>query len=120
MIGGLGLAALGVTTFPFLNQPWISGVLAITSLGLGIFYLSSMAFLNEVAPDSLKGTVSGAYYLFWGVGMFTGPVIIGRVNTLLSAYVGFFAFGLFLLLNSAILLVSLLKNRQQGLVKSGY
>jgi MFS family permease len=48
-------------------------------------------------PDSLKGTVSGAYYLSWGVGYFLGPLAAGRM----SPSVGFEA--VFLLL--ALLLV---------------
>jgi MFS family permease len=46
---------------------------------MGVFYLASMAFLNEIVPDSLKGTISGAYYLFWGSGYFFGPLIITQV-----------------------------------------
>lgn len=95
---GLALAAAGVGLFPLLVQPWISIALTLASLGLGVFYLSSMAFLNEAAPDSLKGTISGAYYLFWGVGMFFGPVLVGRLGALLTANSGYFAFSTLLIL----------------------
>lgn len=64
MVTGLAIAAIGVAIFPYFTHPWISILLAITSLGFGVFYLSSMAYLNEVVPNSLKGTITGAYYLF--------------------------------------------------------
>lgn len=54
MVAGLVAAAAGVGTFAALNQPWTSAVLALASLGLGVFYLSSLAFLNEVAPRQLE------------------------------------------------------------------
>ena len=98
MLGGLMLALFGTIIFPFLVLPWISIVLFIASLGLGVFYLSSMAFLNEAVPNSLKGTISGAYYLFWGLGMFFAPLIIGRVSALYSYKVGFYLFATALLL----------------------
>ena len=80
MISGLLTASFGITIFLELNRPLIYVALTIASLGLGIFYLSSMAFLNEVVPNSLKGTISGAYYLFWGIGFFFGPIIIGQMT----------------------------------------
>lgn len=95
---GLALAAAGVGIFPLLVQPWISIALTIASLGLGVFYLSSMAFLNETAPAFLKGTVSGAYYLFWGVGMFFGPMLVGRMSAILTAGSGYYAFSLLLII----------------------
>ncbi len=79
MINGLLIAAMGIAITPALEFPLILLALTITSLGMGIFYLASMAFLNEIVPDSLKGTVSGAYYLFWGAGMFFGPPIMTRI-----------------------------------------
>lgn len=86
MTAGLFIAAGCLVVFHRLDQPLISFVLALASLGLGMFYLSSMAFLNDIVPVSLKGTVSGAYYLFWGIGMFFGPVLAGNgALTLFSA-----------------------------------
>jgi len=102
MIGGLLTASLGIAIFSELNQPLISVALTITSLGLGVFYLSSMAFLNEMVPDSLKGTISGAYYLFWGIGYFFGPIIIGRM-TQSGSSLGYQFFSAFLLIEALIL-----------------
>ncbi|WP_042331298.1 hypothetical protein [Desulfosporosinus orientis] len=36
-------------------------------------------------PTLYKGTISGAYYLFWGIGMFLSPPIITKI----AAYVSF-------------------------------
>jgi MFS family permease len=77
MIIGLSVAAAGIWLFPGLARPWILIVLTVGGLGLGVFYLASMAFLNEIVPDALKGTISGAYYLFWGIGFCFGPALIG-------------------------------------------
>lgn len=98
MILGLIIAALGLGIFPGLSQPLISIILTLTSLGLGVFYLSSMAFLNEIVPNSLKGTISGAYYLFWGIGFFFGPILIGKLGELPGYNKGFYAFSIALIL----------------------
>ena len=55
------------------------GILALASFGLGTFYLASMAFLNENVAAVFRGAISGAYYLFWGIGMFAGPLILGMI-----------------------------------------
>ena len=112
MIGGLGATALLIGAFPHLSRGSTLAVLFAASIGLGTFFLSSMAFLNEAAPDALKGTVSGAYYLFWGIGFFAGPVALGGA---ISAWGYGFAFGLFAVLLGAetILLVCLLKSQRE-------
>lgn len=73
MAGGLGLAAMGLGVSPFCDWEWLIFVLSIGSLGLGVFCIASMTFLQGAVPDALKGTTGGAYYLFWGLGMFVGP-----------------------------------------------
>ncbi len=73
MAGGLGLAALGMSASPFCDLEGLLLVLSIGSLGLGVFCIASMTFLQGAVPDALKGTTGGAYYLFWGLGMFVGP-----------------------------------------------
>ncbi len=80
MIGGLGLTALLVWLFPGLDEWSAIAALSLASLGLGTFFLSSMAFLNEAAPENLKGTISGAYYLFWGFGYFAGAPLVGKLG----------------------------------------
>ena len=84
MIAGLLIVAAGITITPICDFPIILMVLMTASLGMGVFYLASMAFLNEIVADSMKGTISGAYYLFWGVGYFFGPLIITKVATSIS------------------------------------
>lgn len=98
MIIGLIIAALGLGIFPSLSQPLISIVLTLTSLGLGVFYLSSMAFLNEIVPNSLKGTITGAYYLFWGIGFFFGPILIGKLGEFPGFNKGFYVYAIALIL----------------------
>ena len=76
-------------------------LLGISAGSLGGFFVSSMAFLNEKAPDSLKGTISGSYYLFWGMGYFMGPIMWGVFGSMLGMQKSFFAFSAFLLLAAA-------------------
>ena len=103
MVAGLAAAAVGLGIFPALKQPGISAILAVAGLGLGVFYLSSLAYLNEVVPDNLKGTISGAYFLFWGAGMFFGPALVGKLGELAGPNTGFYLFSLLLLLEALLL-----------------
>lgn len=118
MIAGLMTASFGIAIFSELNQPLISVALTIASLGLGVFYLSSMAFLNEVVPNSLKGTISGAYYLFWGIGFFFGPIIIGQI-TKSGSSLGYQLFSVFLLIE-ALILVFCSKEKAIGKQKNNF
>jgi MFS family permease len=90
MICGLILAAAGLTLLPVLPQPWLKAALILISLGLGIFCVASMAYLNEAVSDSLKGTISGAYYLFWGLGYFLGPLAAGELGSSVGLSASFY------------------------------
>jgi hypothetical protein len=39
--------------------------------------------------DSLKGTISGAFYLFWGIGFFVGPAALGMIGGAARGFTGF-------------------------------
>ncbi|MDR1471224.1 MAG: MFS transporter [Synergistaceae bacterium] len=80
MVLGLFIASLGLIAIHFSGSFGILFLLTIASLGLGVFYLSSMIFLNDTVDSALKGTISGAYYLFWGVGMFFGPSTLSAAS----------------------------------------
>jgi len=80
MICGLVIASLGLGAISFLGFWGIFTMLTLAGLGLGVFYLSSMIYLNETVDISLKGTISGAYYLFWGIGMFFGPPLFSILS----------------------------------------
>jgi MFS family permease len=92
MIVGLLIAALGIATFHTCEYPLFIVFLALAGLGLGMFCVSSMAFLNERVPMSLKGTISGAFYFSWGAGYFFGPLLIGRIGSAFSYHTGFSLF----------------------------
>lgn len=80
MIIGLVTATGCMVLAPGLPGVWLQTVLALASFGLGVFCVSSMVFLNEHVPSSLRGTISGAFYLFWGVGYFIGPMLLGELT----------------------------------------
>ncbi len=98
MILGLLIAAAGIIVTPVSSFPLILLALTIASLGVGIFHLASMAFLNESVPDSFKGTISGTYYLFWGAGMLLGPPIMTRIATSISFQVSMAGYSFLILL----------------------
>ena len=77
MVSGLILAAGGFASFASFTHPLIFIPLTIASIGLGVFCVTSMAYLNECVPDPLKSSVSTGYYLAWGLGYFLGPLMMG-------------------------------------------
>ncbi|MEW6265371.1 MAG: MFS transporter [Thermodesulfobacteriota bacterium] len=89
MLFGLLIAALGLATFHNCKYPFFMGLLALASLGLGIFCVSSMAYLNERVSEAVKGTISGAFYFFWGTGYFIGPLLLGKLGHSENWAVGF-------------------------------
>lgn len=77
MVAGLAMAGVGIAWFDLLELPLIYLPLTLASFGLGVFCVSSMAFLNERVPDVLRATISGGYFVAWGLGYFLGPLLIG-------------------------------------------
>lgn len=77
MVTGLLLVALGLILFPHFTFGIAISFLSISSFGLGLFLIGSMAILNDQVGNKSKGFVSGLFYLFWGGGYFTGPLILG-------------------------------------------
>ena len=98
MIFGLSMTALGIAVFHQCRFPFFIVFLVLAGLGLGIFCVSSMAYLNEQVPKSQKGTMSGAFYFFWGAGYFLGPLLIGRIGSLINFHLGFFIFSIMAML----------------------
>jgi len=105
MAGGLALATIGLAWFSTLQQPWLDGALTLVGLGLGLFCVASLAYLNECVSDAHKGTISGAYYLFWGLGYFLGPLATGAVGNLIGLPIGFYLLAGLLGLETLLLLV---------------
>jgi len=92
MLLGLLMATLGMAVFHQCPFPYFIVFLSVAGLGLGIFCVSSMAYLNERVSRSLKGTISGAFYFFWGAGYFFGPLLIGKVGSSINFQTGFLIF----------------------------
>lgn len=78
MIIGMLLTASGFAACAQLQRIWLYAVVFVASCGLGIFAISAMTFLNQRVPDALKGTISGAFYMAWGIGFFFGPMLLGK------------------------------------------
>jgi MFS family permease len=86
------VAGLGIAAFHWCQYPLFIVFLTLAGLGLGMFCVSSMAFLSERASKSLKGTISGAFYFSWGAGYFFGPLLIGRIGSSIDFHTGFSLF----------------------------
>ncbi len=85
MYAGLLLEILGLVPFMWLCGKMVFFLLFLASFGLGMFCVSAMAFLNEAVPDSLKGSISGIFFVFWGVGYFFVPPLM----TYIAGFVGY-------------------------------
>lgn len=92
MVLGLITAAICVALAPKLQHAWLQISLSLASFGLGVFCVSSMVFLSECVPVSLRGTISGAFYLSWGAGYFAGPILSGKLADLHGFNLGMFVF----------------------------
>ncbi|MCG8494213.1 MAG: MFS transporter [Sneathiellales bacterium] len=90
LILGMFLAGAGFLSFPMVDGEWVYLALLMASFGMGLFSVASLASIFDKIPAELKGVVSGAYYLFWGVGYFAGPICIALMDTaiLWSGYTG--------------------------------
>ncbi len=100
MIRGLLMIAAGLWMFPgrdgWVMYPW----LFVTSFGLGVFCVSALSWLNNSVGDSLKGTISGAFYLFWGIGFFVGPAVLGAFGEAARGFTGFHLLAVLFLLQA--------------------
>jgi len=112
MIAGMLAAASGMFIFPLFSLPVAIAVLAFSGCGLGVFLVASLAFLNDQVSAAYKATVSGTFYLFWGLGFFLGPILMGVAGDA-GWYAGGFAVmgALYLLL---VLLLLPLPDSEQG------
>jgi len=78
MMLGMLLTALGFATCARLYNLWLYAVVFVASCGLGIFAVAAMTFLNQQVSNTLKGTISGAFYMAWGIGFFFGRCYWGN------------------------------------------
>lgn len=113
MAGGMLLAALGLAAAMNGGRVGLASMLGLSSFGLGTYCLASMAFLNDHVPAQCKGLVSGMYYLFWGMGMFLGPLGITRAIQITSYPAGFQFFAL-ILASQALLLTMIRPKPRSG------
>ena len=100
MVFGLICTALAWALFPYVSKTASTVLLGITAGSMGGFFVASMAFLQETAPDHLKGTISGAYYLFWGMGYFLGPMIWSVGGIMMGMEKSFLVFSILLVLTA--------------------
>ena len=89
MAAGLAFAALGFGVLPWAPHPWVYGPFMLASIGLGTFCVASMAYLSETVDVSLRATVSGGYYVAWGIGYFLGPLVVGTVGAAVGWQAGY-------------------------------
>lgn len=80
MYAGLLLIAAGFASFMWFLGTLVYVSLFLASFGLGMFCISAMVILNEAVPVSLKGSISGVFYLLWGMGYFLVPPVLAKVG----------------------------------------
>ncbi len=110
MVTGLISFGLGLTLFPHFTIPFAISFLCVASFGLGLFLIGSMAILNDQVGNKSKGLVSGIFYLFWGCGYFTGPLILGYAGEQGLYVQGFTSVGVLACVIGILLLVFNKKN----------
>lgn len=103
VFAGLLLAALSMALFSFLDAIGAIVLMGLAGFGMGIFNLSSMAFLNDRAPDTVKGMLTGTYFLFWGTGYFSGPFLMRQADNWLGSGRGFMVFSFCLFLQTLVI-----------------
>lgn len=106
MIAGLVMAAIGFAAFEPFPHPLVYVPLTLASFGLGVFCVSSMAYLNECVPESLKAAVSGSYYLSWGLGYFLGPLVVGKLGEMVNPQAGYYLLALLIAVQAGVLCLS--------------
>ncbi len=109
MVCGLAVGGLFMALFPAMGSVGTIATLTVASLGLGTFYLASMAYLNGTVSNAQKGAISGAYFLVWGIGYFAGPMIVGNLGELWRGSLGFYCYAAALLLESFVLVFAFRK-----------
>jgi hypothetical protein len=102
MILGLFMITAGLGMFPGRDGWGIYPWLFLTSFGLGVFCVSALSWLNNSVGDSLKGTISGAFYLFWGIGFFVGPAALGMFGEAVRGFTGFHVLALLFLVQALV------------------
>ncbi len=105
MVCGLGLAAAGITAFHRCPLPLAVIVLALASLGLGMFCISALAFLNERVGEARRGSISGLFYFCWGGGYFAGPLLLGHGDSATALQARFDGFALIIAIQFVAILI---------------
>ncbi|VFQ44854.1 MFS transporter [Desulfoluna butyratoxydans] len=100
---GLILAGGCLPLAAWASGPALLGFLAMAGFGLGVFCVSAMAALSESVPVSRRGTISGAFYLAWGTGFFTGPMLLGTASDHGGFGPGLLVFSALILCNAGVL-----------------
>ena len=98
MVSGLFLALVGIVLFPDAGKIGAMAMLMSSGFGLGMFYVSSAAHLNETVGMERKGMISGLYFLAWGAGYFMGPLLVGIIGIHAGMPICFQAYGCLLFL----------------------
>lgn len=109
MFVGLLLVFAGLASFMWFSRGMVYVPLFLTSFGLGMFCISAMVVLNGAVPVSLKGAISGVFYLLWGLGFFLVPPVLTR----LGASIGYHA--VFVIAAVAILVEMIALKEKPGL-----
>ena len=91
---GFALAGLFTIMLPLVNQlPLLFVFQFIAGIGSGFQMTLLMSICTRTIPLSRKASAMGFYQAVYGIGMVTGPVLIGRLADLFSLGTGFVVAG---------------------------
>jgi MFS family permease len=78
--GGFLLIALSCLFYPWARNLWLLFANQVLfGVGMGLIVPLTMASSIETIPNDRRGAAMGVYQAVYGVGMFLGPVIAGKV-----------------------------------------
>ena len=89
LITGMALTALGVAAFSQASPIPLLILLTLAATGLGSVCVAALAQLNHGVPDSHKGRILTQFYLCWGIGYFSLPLIMGTLKNPQTWNMGF-------------------------------
>jgi MFS family permease len=102
VVVGLAGSVISVSLFTLTGN---FTLLVACSLLLGIeaalFYTPLVAWVSDIAPSELEGTLIGSYRFFRDMGYFVGPLLLGALADNLGLTIAFYATSLILLVAMA-------------------
>lgn len=80
LLAGMSFLGVGLLIIIYSSENLLITGLLMHTAGLGVFSIASMFYLQLKTDSAHAGVSSGIYFLFWGIGYFIFPFLIGIFN----------------------------------------